>query len=82
MFKYVDSIRWFAPTRRRSVDKVNAQLGQLQVSDRSATLDYQLTLQWESQAGPLRSRVLTMRAEAERTGDAWTVVRHRVLGSR
>jgi hypothetical protein len=60
--------------------KVASQLGQVQVADRTGTLDYKLDIQWTTQVGTVRKKTLTMRAEAERNGDTWTVVRQRLLG--
>jgi hypothetical protein len=63
---------------------LNATLGRItpvQVADRSASAEYQLTLSWTTQVGIQRTRTLTMKAEAERSGDGWTVVRQRLLGS-
>ena len=58
---------------------VTPQIAQSQISDRAGSLDYQMKLDWESAAGPPRERIYSMRVEVERTGDAWTVARHRVL---
>jgi hypothetical protein len=56
-----------------------AQVNQPQMTERSGTLDYQVNVKWVSAAGPTRTRLVTMRAEAERSGTAWTVVRHRLV---
>ncbi|HEY9225592.1 MAG TPA: hypothetical protein VIP11_03020, partial [Gemmatimonadaceae bacterium] len=55
------------------------RVGTAQVSERSATIDYLVDLKYKNQMGLERQRSLTMRAEAERSGDNWTIVRHRLL---
>ena len=60
--------------------KVVAQLGQPQVTDRAGSLDYQVAIHWTTPAGPGRDKLVTIRAEAERAGDAWTIARHRLVG--
>ena len=55
------------------------QIDQPQIVDRSGTIDYRLTVSWVSAAGLTRTRNLDMRAESEQRGDAWTVVRHRIV---
>jgi serine/threonine protein kinase/uncharacterized protein YjdB len=62
---------------------LNATVGRInpvQVADRSASVEYQLVLSWTTQVGIQRNRTLTMKAEAERSGDTWTVARQRILG--
>jgi hypothetical protein len=61
---------------------LNATVGRInpvQAADRSASVEYQLVLSWTTQVGIQRTRTLTMKAEAERSGDVWTVARQRIL---
>jgi hypothetical protein len=60
--------------------RVTAQIGQPQFTDRAGSVDYTLKIDWTSQAGPGRTRMVSFRAEAERAGDAWTITRHRLVG--
>jgi eukaryotic-like serine/threonine-protein kinase len=55
------------------------QVGSPQITDRTATIEYKLKLHWTTTVGLERDRVLSMRAEAERSGDGWSVVRQRLL---
>jgi hypothetical protein len=59
--------------------KVTAQISQPQVTDRAASVDYQLKFEWATQAGPLRNRTVVFHAEAERANDTWTIARHRLV---
>ncbi len=58
---------------------ISSQIGQSQIGDRAGTLEYQVKIEWETTVGAVHGRLVTLRAEAERSGDAWTVARHRVL---
>jgi hypothetical protein len=61
---------------------LNVTVGRIspaQVADRSASVEYQMTLSWTTQVGIPRNKTLTMKAEAERSGDAWTVARQRIV---
>jgi hypothetical protein len=55
------------------------QIDPAQMSDRSGVVDYRLTISWVTAAGLSRTRNLNMRAESELHGDAWTIMRHRIV---
>lgn len=55
------------------------QIDQPQLADKSGGVDYRITVSWVTAAGLTRTRNVNMRAEAEQHGDAWSVVRHRIV---
>jgi hypothetical protein len=55
------------------------RIGPAQVAGSAASVEYQLTLSWTTQVGIQRTRTLTMKAEAERSGDAWSMARQRIV---
>jgi hypothetical protein len=57
-------------------------LKQPTMSDHTGALEYEIKVHWQTPVGGDRDRIATVRAEAGRSGDTWTVPRHRVLSWR
>jgi hypothetical protein len=67
----------------KDFSRVSATLGRtvpVHVTERSGVLEYQIDFRYENSMGIERRRTLSMRAEAERSGDTWTVARQKLTG--